>query len=181
MARRNDVRVVKTRQKLRRALLLVLGEKRIEDLSITEVCSAAGVNRNTFYAHYSDLYELLDEVKSSYLEYFSNELDEYRTKSNNSTEDMLTYFLKLIDESRFFFSVIFSEDSFPVFMHSLVQISLEETFNSINCDNAESSDICVFVTGGVSNMIDNWFRSPGQITVEEEAGRIKALIDRITG
>ncbi len=180
MARRNDVRVIKTRQKLRRALLLVLGEKRIEDLSITEVCSAAGVNRNTFYAHYSDLCELLDEVKSSYLEYFINELGEYRKKSTG-TEDMLTYFLKLIDESRFFFSVIFSEDSFPVFMHSLVQISLEETFTSINCDNAESSDICIFVTGGVSNMIDSWLRSSGQITVEEEAGKIRALIDRISG
>lgn len=180
MARRNDVRVIKTRQKLRRALLLVLGEKRIEDLSITEVCSAAGVNRNTFYAHYSDLYELLDEVKSSYLEYFSNELSECRKKSDG-TEDMLTYFLKLIDKSRFFFSIIFSDESFPVFMHSLVQISLEETFVSINADNADISDTCIFITGGVSNMIDSWLRSSGQITVEEEAGKIRALIDKIIG
>ena len=76
MATRNDVRVVKTRQKLQMALIGMLKERRIEDLSITAVCRAAGVNRNTFYAHYSDVKDLLDEVKSSYLEYMLSEMSD---------------------------------------------------------------------------------------------------------
>lgn len=175
MATRNDVRVVKTRLKLRRALLMVLEEKRIEDLSITEVCRAAGVNRNTFYSHYSDLYELLDEVKSSYLEYFINELSQYRKKSK-STEDMLSYFLKLIDESRFFFCAVFSDESGLIFLRSLIRLPLE---GRLNDKSPTESDASTFVIGGVSNMIDSWFKRPGQITAEEEAGRINVFIEKL--
>ncbi len=175
MATRNDVRVVKTRQKLRSALLMVLEKKRIEDLSIAEVCRAAGVNRNTFYSHYCDLYELLEEVKTTYLKYFINQLTQYRKKSTGM-EDMLTHFLELIDENRFFFSVIFSDKSVLLFLCSLIKYLLEGTLDS---SSVTYSDAAAFLEGGVSNMIDSWFKSPGQITAEEEAVRINVFIEKL--
>ncbi len=176
MATRNDVRVVKTRQKLRSALLMVLEKKRIEDLSIAEVCRAAGVNRNTFYSHYDDLCELLEEVKSTYLKYFINQLSEYRKKSTGM-DAMLTYLLELIDENRFFFSVIFSDESVLIFLRSLIKYPLEDILND---NSVRDRDAAAFVEGGVSSMIDLWFKCPGDITAEEEAGRICSLIDKIT-
>ena len=34
-----------------------------KDITVSEICKEAGVNRSTFYAHYENTYELLKEVK----------------------------------------------------------------------------------------------------------------------
>jgi AcrR family transcriptional regulator len=37
-------------------------QKRIEKISIRELCETAGYNRTTFYVHFYDIYDLLDEA-----------------------------------------------------------------------------------------------------------------------
>ena len=180
MATRHDVRVLKTRQKLQRSLLALLKDSRIEDISITEVCSEAGLNRNTFYAHYTDLYQLLDEVKSTYLEYFISEISEYR-RTGAGTQKMITYFLKLIDASRDFFSVLFSDNSGPVFLRSLVSMCLEDAVSHVRpeLESMSVSDYSAFVIGGVSNMIHEWFKDDNPISAEDMGARINYFVYRI--
>ena len=37
-------------------------DKRIEKISIRELCQVAGYNRATFYAHFKDIYDLVDKA-----------------------------------------------------------------------------------------------------------------------
>ena len=39
----------------------MLMESEFKGISISELCRRAGVERRTFYNHYNDLYELVDE------------------------------------------------------------------------------------------------------------------------
>lgn len=56
-----DRRVKKTKASLRSALVKLLKEKRIEQISTTELCKTADINRSTFYDHYSNPQECFDE------------------------------------------------------------------------------------------------------------------------
>ncbi len=47
---------------MNQALLSLLEKKDIDFISITEITQKAGVNRSTFYLHYDNIYELLDET-----------------------------------------------------------------------------------------------------------------------
>ncbi len=58
---RNDLRVVKTKQALHNALLTLLSEKPLENISIAEICREANVNRGTFYLHYEQKEKLFEE------------------------------------------------------------------------------------------------------------------------
>lgn len=49
------------------AFLQLLQRKPIEKISVTELCQRAGVNRSTFYAHYLDVYDLMDRVTESFV------------------------------------------------------------------------------------------------------------------
>lgn len=51
-----------TAQLMNQALLLLLEKKDIEFITITEITKKAGVSRSTFYLHYEDVYELLEET-----------------------------------------------------------------------------------------------------------------------
>ena len=56
---------------IRKALMELLRQKPIQAISIKELCESAGINRGTFYAHYTDMYDLLQKIESDMLPNFS--------------------------------------------------------------------------------------------------------------
>lgn len=72
---RKDPRVRLTHELLRRAFMTLLAEKPLEEISIKELCDLAGVNRSTFYAHYTDLHDLLRQIEDEMFEEFRRALD----------------------------------------------------------------------------------------------------------
>jgi AcrR family transcriptional regulator len=59
MAVKEDLRVKKTKKALYDAFMTLLSEKQFEDITVNELCDAAGVRRATFYKHYSDKFDFL--------------------------------------------------------------------------------------------------------------------------
>lgn len=57
-----DLRIEKTRTKLRNALAELLTEMTFEKITVSDICRKSGVTRITFYAYYTDKYALADEV-----------------------------------------------------------------------------------------------------------------------
>lgn len=57
-----DPRAQRTRQALRTAVLTLISQEPIEVISISDVVREAGVNRSSFYVHYSDIDELLADA-----------------------------------------------------------------------------------------------------------------------
>ena len=64
---KKDARVVRTIDKLKRTMLDLLKEHSYDEIKITELCEAAGVNRNTFYAHYNEPADILKEIEDDLL------------------------------------------------------------------------------------------------------------------
>ena len=72
--RQSDHRVRVTRQLIRKALTELLRQKPIQSISVKELCASAGINRGTFYAHYTDVYDLLAQIEDEMLEDFQEAL-----------------------------------------------------------------------------------------------------------
>jgi hypothetical protein len=51
MHKTTDIRIVKTRQSLFRAILQLMLEKDLRSITITELCKCTMINRKTFYVH----------------------------------------------------------------------------------------------------------------------------------
>jgi AcrR family transcriptional regulator len=60
-AKEPDLRVRRTRKLLQAALLCLLQERELESISVNEICESAMVHRTTFYKHYQDKYDLLQQ------------------------------------------------------------------------------------------------------------------------
>ena len=61
--RSNDLRVRRTLNSIRKAFYELVLEKDYSEISITELTDLAGINRKTFYLHYSSLNERVQEVE----------------------------------------------------------------------------------------------------------------------
>ena len=57
-----DVRMLRTRQALRRALLALLDRKQLDQITIRDIVAEAGIGYATFFRHHASKEELLDEI-----------------------------------------------------------------------------------------------------------------------
>lgn len=82
------IRVSKTM--LEEALMRLLREKRVEKVTVYELCQEADINRTTFYKYYGTPRDLLDQVIAEMLAEFERALAEDFT-SRNGTHRALAY------------------------------------------------------------------------------------------
>ena len=82
----SDIRTVVTRRLIRDAFLHFLRKKPLNEITVREVCTEAGINRSTFYKYYRDCFDLLDRIIEEELEEFTEALKQY-----DPFDDRLSY------------------------------------------------------------------------------------------
>ncbi|KAB8293629.1 TetR/AcrR family transcriptional regulator [Bifidobacterium avesanii] len=66
-----DRRARRTRAMLQEAMLKLLERKPLNKISVTELTELADVNRATFYAHYTDIYDMFEQIKAELIDTLS--------------------------------------------------------------------------------------------------------------
>ena len=61
----NNKRRRESKKRIETALVKLLQQHELNQISVTEICKTAGVNRTTFYANYTDIFDLADELQKS--------------------------------------------------------------------------------------------------------------------
>ena len=112
---KNDLRIIKTKQTIHKALLHLLKKKPLPQIKITELCKEAAINRGTFYFHYQNvddvLQELFEEIMQdlqvSYDEPFKNGFEIHLTNLNPNSVKIFDHVKKYED----FYKIVLSEDA----------------------------------------------------------------------
>ena len=91
---KTDARVRYTRQVLKKSLLTLLQQKPVNKITVKELCEMAEINRTTFYAHYSDCFDLLDSIEQELVDAFGEAL---RLVSAFDVSAMIEAIYRMID------------------------------------------------------------------------------------
>ena len=68
MAGKVDRRVRKTKSQLREGLARLMLQKSIKEITVKELVDEVDINRSTFYLHYTDIYQMLQQIEEDALE-----------------------------------------------------------------------------------------------------------------
>jgi AcrR family transcriptional regulator len=102
----DDRRARKTRGLIKQALIQLLSEKDIKDISVSELSNLADINRGTFYLHYTDIYDLFGQIEREVLNEFSLYISKYKENSQVTGIPILLDLFKYIKENDKFFKAI---------------------------------------------------------------------------
>lgn len=58
-----DRRIARTKKAIKDAFALLLSQKNVNEITITDIAETANINRKTFYSYYSGIYEVIDEIE----------------------------------------------------------------------------------------------------------------------
>ena len=90
--KKKDLRIVKTRKALYRAFEELMKSKSFEQIKVSDICNEALINRSTFYDHYTDKYDLLEEYINSLKDAFTEEI----TKEDSIEKNTKKYYIEII-------------------------------------------------------------------------------------
>lgn len=113
MAKKQDLRVIRTRKMIVEAFIKLVQKNGLDDLTVQEIADEAMINRATFYAHFKDKQDLYHYVFSFALDSIKKVLSvEILTADHkvdiSNVETMLTQFFKLAQDNRGFFKILTS-------------------------------------------------------------------------
>lgn len=101
----NNKRKKESKEKIEKIFVELIQTKEISEISITDICKKANLNRSTFYANYLDIYDLIDKIREKLEVEVANLYKEERENNYNSNN-----FLKLfqnIKENQIFYRTYF--------------------------------------------------------------------------
>lgn len=165
-----DRRKKKSRQAIELALLELLGSKKIDEISISELAEAADVNRKTFYNHFSSVTEVLDNVEENFFHYIFSLLPEEIT-INNTVEiyHLLLSIIKATAPLKELLKNIFSNDHSTAFEESLSEQLLpyiRKCMTTYQVDDAVIPYLSKYIVHGVTAMYLQFIRDDS-LTVEQ--------------
>jgi AcrR family transcriptional regulator len=125
---RTDPRIIRTRQLLRDAFVELLQEMDIEKISVNRIAERATINRVTFYLHYRDIPDMLEQMADEMTEDIKRVLDN-ASGAPSSAEDeegqMLVKLLEHIAENAKFYKVILASKRTPIFTDRMLRLLSE--------------------------------------------------------
>jgi len=65
--KKQDPRIQRTRQNIMDGFMRLIKQKQFSDITITDITQEAEINRSTFYYHFMDKYDLIDEIQREVL------------------------------------------------------------------------------------------------------------------
>ena len=179
MAPKVDIRVQKTKERLKSTLLTLLKEKGIDRISISEICRASGINRNTFYQHYSDIRDLLSEVEGEFMESLFSFLT-INGDSIKSVRDIMTLLLETIKQNQDMCLLLFSDNGDKNFLRNILMFALPSAVDNwvkeLGMNEKDATVLYYYVMGGAVNVIELWMKDKLSATLDEVADKLNSLV-----
>lgn len=166
-----DKRIIKTKKNISDALLSLIEKKESSKITVSEITNLAGIERKTFYLHYScieDVYKDLEDHISIDLE---TEARKVIDDPNYQIKNIYYSLNFVLNNNLNFFKAIAKNDSYSFLLHSFEKI-LSKVIGEIatNICKIKSNNLkyyCDFYAAGILKLYTKWLRNEIDLTLDE--------------
>lgn len=159
-----DKRILQTKEKIKHALIFLLETCDLKEITVSQLCSQAGINRSTFYVHYSNISECFDEITDAVIKEMRALL--YNEPVRTQKTYLLVYF-RTARKYQTIFKAIHRTGIHNPMIHKMVDINNEIMHNQLyipfNNEHLEYS----FVFSGFYGMAEAWLKNGCKESDEE--------------
>ena len=101
MNTKNNCRRRESVERIEKVFMELLQTRELNEITVSDICKLCGLNRSTFYAHFTDVYDLTDKMRV-HLEEEVNRLYESETAQKFNSNDYLRLFRHIRDNQLFY-------------------------------------------------------------------------------
>lgn len=124
---------LRSKQMIGSAFIDLLREKPLEQVTVVDIVNRCGLCRNTFYAHYQDVYAVLEEYQQKGIEMMRSLFDE--AVENRQFDDPLPLLLKIaahLEENKEIYRVLLSAGQQEAYTLKVKNMLIERIMKNID-------------------------------------------------
>jgi len=162
----NNKRKKESQEKIEKVFMELIQNKEISEITVTDICKKANLNRTTFYSNYIDVYDLADKIKDYlYNNFIGLYKEEQETKKHSYDFSKL---LNHIKDNQIFYKTYFKlnpENNIEYFDRLTDESEFEKIYgNKKHIDYHKS-----FFMAGFNSVIKKWLNNNCKESIEEIA------------
>mgnify|MGYP002619860690 CR=1 FL=1 len=178
MEKKQDLRVIKTLEAIRNALIQLMEEKGFEAVTIKDITEKARINRSTFYAHYQDKYHCLSSHENEFMKGILDIAKRHASIRGTDDDslpiaiDIFQYFHKHRD----FLKALLSPKGDPAFQSRLKQAMWEQLYERTAAARSRPKRapispeyVATYISGAHLSVIQYWLNNGCKESPEEMA------------
>lgn len=165
--------VVRSKNLIKQAFALLLAEKELNKITVTDVVEKAGVSRGTFYAHYFDIYDLYSSLQTSIIDSIDRVITQIGIKNIIADPSVAFHIaMNYLDGHKKEYSSFLLSAEAEKFVNRIIAC-LEEKFASqvVEIFPAESLSkartYIIYTLGALKSVIFHWLSGKLDISAEE--------------
>jgi AcrR family transcriptional regulator len=181
-----DPRSIHTRELLRGALIQLAAEKSFASLTIRDVTHKAGLNRTTFYLHYSGMHALLEDCARTLFEQMRTEIYGNKTTGVRQDPNVLTPYIECVfrhlEQHEKFYRAMLGRQGDPLFRVLFQELLYELIFEPVMERNPDKQDslqlemIMHFFSSGFGGVAEWWLEKGMPISAEQASQQVARKI-----
>ncbi len=153
-----DRRVKYTIMMLKDALIELMQKEHISKISVKSLCEIADVNRSTFYAHFSDQYDLLEYTYQEVIKNIKNHLEKQQLYEKHPISfQTLNRLLDYVKENADLFKAILSDNCDPDIQRKIMN-ELMDYHPYAGTDKRTKDYLAAFGLTGCISILQIWLR-----------------------
>lgn len=162
MNTKNNQRTRISKLLFRNALMDLLKQKGdIHKISVRELCEKAELNRSTFYAHYNEPKDLLEELENELLTSTEEHLKKIGAENDVGAHKYILSFLKYIKDNDKPFRTLLIDSADTNFRSKFMQQSMIQFIENLEIILSKDAEqyIYSYILNGSTGIIIQWIRS----------------------
>ena len=175
-----DRRIRKTKAQLQKGLLSLLKRKNLKDITIKELVDELDINRSTFYLHYSDIYQIMDEIASKLLDEISEVIHAHPSAKIQDTFAFVRDLFIAFDNNREIGRILTGVNGDLSFIHKaedLIEDGIKQRLEIVLGKNYQVSPyVYSFCRSGLMGLLKTWLLEEPSVPPEEMAKTTYDLI-----
>lgn len=189
MTEKTDRRKTRTKQLLQKALIELIEEKGIHAITVSDLSERAGINRGTFYLHYRDTADFLEQLKAEMFDGLTRELGKVNPlevaayAEKGQAYPVSVRILEFFERHADFFRVILGPNgdiTFPLQIREFMKERLfQEVFSRLTHDGPVPRDYLIAaITSANFGILMHWFETGRKLPPAEVAMIITRILGR---
>lgn len=170
----------RTHESIQDYLYQRLEKKSIRQITVGEICTAVEINRSTFYAHFKDVYDVMESIFDKLNEELMARCASFAEKRNEESgshmnrRDYMIILLEHMREHRHFYMILLEDSANPMVVNSMRRLRegiADPVFHHYEVDERTANYCFAFVISGFFAVMHAWLKD-GCIETPEEIADI---------
>lgn len=182
MAKAEYRSALRSKNLIKKAVAKLIHEKEINKITVSDIIREADISRGTFYAHFSDVGAVVEQIENEELESLMSVVEEYDFNDIiRFIPEILERICEYLDKDKDYYRMLAQSNIFKNFISRLIDVYYDKLLDVVcsqqkETTKAEANIYLIYITSGAKQTVLSWLANKIDATPKELANIIGSLV-----